>query len=48
MLPAFSYVKLTVTGLHIHIQKMLTTFFNTLTINMIRPKIPSSVSVMVR
>lgn len=41
---AISSGKLTVIGLHIHIQK--NTFLNILTINMIRPKIPSSMSVM--
>lgn len=43
MRSALCSVKLTVIGLHIHIQK---TLFNILPINMIRPKIPSSMSVM--
>lgn len=42
MRSALCSVKLTVIGLHIHIQK----HFNILPINMIRPKIPSSMSVM--
>lgn len=37
------FVKRTVIGLHIHIQK---TLVNILTITMIRPKSPSSMSVM--